>query len=74
MQVPPDLASRLASAALVSGRSPEALLREAISRLLDGAGRSSVLLAAALVLPSGLEGTPQHSGFVPQPHSFSVYE
>ena len=74
MQVPPDLASRLASAALMSGGSPETLLREAINRMLEGAGRSSVLLAATLVLPSGREGTPQQSGFVPQPQSFSVYE
>jgi hypothetical protein len=58
----------------MSGRSPETLLREAISRILDGPGRSSVLSAAALVQPSGLEGTPRQSGFVPQPQSFSVYE
>jgi hypothetical protein len=74
MHVPPDLASRLASAALMSGRSPETLLHEAISRMLDGTGRSSALLTAALVPPSSFEGTPQQSGFVPQPQSFSVYE
>lgn len=64
MQVPPDLASRLSSAALLSGRSPEAFLREAISRLID----SSMPTLAAF------EETPQHAGFVPQPQSFSVYE
>lgn len=64
MQVPPDLASQLSSAALSSGRSPEAFLREAISRLLE-----------STVLPVAMhEVTPQHAGFVPQPQSFSVYE
>ena len=74
MQVPPDLAARLASAALMCGRSPETLLREAISRLLDGAGPSSVLMTATLLPPVGGDGTPQQGGFVPQPQSFSVYE
>jgi hypothetical protein len=74
MQVPPDLTSRLASTALLCGRSPETLLREAISRLLDGAGPSSVPMAAALPPPVGRDGAPQQSGFVPQPQSFSVYE
>ena len=36
MQVPPDLASRLSSVAMLSGRSPEAFLREAILRMIDG--------------------------------------
>jgi hypothetical protein len=63
MQVPPDLASRLASLASLSGRSPEAFLREAISRLIE----SAVPTCAA-------SGDAQHPGFVPQPQSFSVYE
>jgi predicted transcriptional regulator len=64
MQVPPDLASRISSVAMLSGRSPEALLREAILRMIDGT-------AATL---SKLEDTPQQTGFVPQPQSFCVYE
>jgi hypothetical protein len=64
MQVPPDLASRLASVAVLSGRSPEAFLREAINRLIDS--------TAPPLAP--LEDGPQHNGFVPQPQSFSVYE
>jgi hypothetical protein len=64
MQVPPDLASRLASVAVLSGRSPEAFLREAINRLIDS--------TAPPLAP--LEDGPQHTGFVPQPQSFSVYE
>src|SRR3954471_16805404 len=74
MQVPPDLASRLSSAALMCGCSPETLLREGISRLLDGADPSSVLMARTLLPPGGRDGSPQQSGFVPQPQSFSVYE
>ena len=64
MQVPPDLASRLSSVAILSGRSPEAFLREAISRLID---------STAPTLAPVEDGT-QHTGFVPQPQSFSVYE
>ena len=64
MQVPPDLASRLSTIALLSGRSPEAFLREAILRMIDG----------PVVTLSTLEETPQQTGFVPQPRSFSVYE
>ena len=64
MQVPPDLASRLSSVAILSGRSPEAFLREAISRLID---------STAQTLAPVEDGT-QHTGFVPQPQSFSVYE
>ena len=64
MQVPPDLASRLSSVAVLSGRSPEAFLREAISRLIDS--------TAPTLAP--VEDGPQHTGFVPQPQSFSVYE
>jgi hypothetical protein len=72
MQVPSDLASRLLKLAVSSRRSPEALLREAISRLIvsteEAAGPSAQTFAA-------LGETPQlHSGFVPQPQSFSVYE
>ena len=64
MQVPPDLASRLSTIALLSGRSPEAFLREAILRMIDG----------TVVTLSTLEETPQQTGFVPQLRSFSVYE
>lgn len=64
MQVPPDLASRLARVAISSGRSPEALLREAISLLVE----STIETLATL------DEVPQHAGFVPQPQGFSVYE
>jgi predicted transcriptional regulator len=64
MYVPSDLASRLSRVAVSSGRSPEALLREAISRLIESTVESL----------AGLEDGPQHAGFVPQPQSFSVYE
>jgi hypothetical protein len=64
MQVPPDLASQLSSVAVLSGRSPEAFLREAITRLIESTARTLV----------SFEDTPQHAGFVPQPQSFSVYE
>jgi hypothetical protein len=64
MQVPPDLASRLSNVAVLSGCSPEAFLREAINRLIDS---TTPALAP-------LEDGPQHSGFVPQRQSFSVYE
>jgi hypothetical protein len=63
MQVPPDLASRLSSLASLSGRSPEAFLREAISRLIE---------SATPLCPA--PGDAQHGAFVPQPQSFSVYE
>lgn len=63
MQVPPDLASRLSILASLSGRSPEAYLREAISRLIEG-----------VTPPCPASGEAQHPGFVPQPQSFSVYE
>jgi predicted transcriptional regulator len=63
MQVPPDLASRLSRLAATSGRSPEAFLREAISRLIESAAPDCAALEDA-----------QHTGFVPQPQSFSVYE
>jgi hypothetical protein len=65
MQVPFDLASRLSSAALLSGRSPEDLLREAINRLIESAAPAADLLGEIQQL---------QSGFVPQPQSFSVYE
>jgi predicted transcriptional regulator len=65
MQVPSDLASRLSSAALLSGRSPEALLREAVNRWIE----SDAPAADALGEMRQLQG-----GFVPQPQSFSVYE
>jgi predicted transcriptional regulator len=64
MQVPPDLASQLSSVAMSSGRSPEACLREAISRLIESTTHTLVPLDAA----------QQHAGFVPQPQGFSVYE
>jgi predicted transcriptional regulator len=63
MQVPPDLASRLSRLAATSGRSPEAFLREAISHLIESAAPGC----------AGAEDA-QHTGFVPQPQSFSVYE
>jgi hypothetical protein len=64
MQVPPDLASQLSSVAMLSGRSPEAFLREAITRLIESNARTLV----------PFEQAPQHAGFIPQPQSFSVYE
>jgi hypothetical protein len=64
MQVPSDLASRLSSVAIACGRSPEAFLHEAISRLIE-----STLETLAV-----FEEVPQHTGFVPQPQRFSVYE
>ena len=65
MQVPFDLTSRLSRAALLSGRSPEDLLREAINRLIESAAPAADLLGEM----QRLQG-----GFVPQPQSFSVYE
>jgi hypothetical protein len=65
MQVPYDLASRLSSAALISGRSPEDLLREAIDRLIETTVPAPDLLGEMRQL---------QGGFVPQPQSFSVYE
>jgi hypothetical protein len=64
MQVPPDLASQLSSVAMLSGRSPEAFLREAVTRLIESTARTLVIF----------DETPQHAGFVPQPQGFSVYE
>jgi hypothetical protein len=64
MQVPPDLAPQLSTAAVLSGRSPEAFLREEIGRLIESTMQTLV----------AFEERPQHSGFVPQPQSFSVYE
>jgi hypothetical protein len=64
MQVPTDLASQLSSVAISSGRSPEAFLREAVTRLIENTTRTLVTF----------EETGQHAGFVPQPQSFSVYE
>jgi len=64
MQVPFDLTSRLSRAALLSGRSPEDLLREAIDRLIQSAAPAADLLGEM----------PLQGGFVPQPQSFSVYE
>jgi predicted DNA-binding protein len=64
MQVPHDLASRLSSVAVSSGRSPEAFLREAISRLIESTAESLVVF----------EDAPQHTEFVPQPQRFCVYE
>ena len=65
MQVPFDLTSRLSRAALLSGRSPEDLLREAINRLIESAAPAADLLGEMQQL---------QGGFVPQPQSFSVYE
>jgi hypothetical protein len=65
MQVPSDLASRLSSAALLSGRSPEDLLREAVNRWIESAAPGAGALGEMGQLPAG---------FVPQPQSFSVYE
>jgi hypothetical protein len=65
MQVPFDLASRLSSTALLSGRTPEDLLREAVNRLIESAAPATDLLGEMQQL---------QSGFVPQPQSFSVYE
>jgi hypothetical protein len=65
MQVPPDLASQLASVATLSGRSPEAFLREAVTRLIESTAARTLVT---------FEETRQHTGFVPQPQSFSVYE
>lgn len=62
--MPPDLASRLSSVAVSSGRSPEAFLREAINRLIE----STVERLAAFEDPQSA------TGFVPQPRGFSVYE
>lgn len=64
MQVPPDLASRLSSIAALSGRPPEALLREAISRMIEAATPPFAIL----------DDTPLQTGFVAQPQRFSVYE
>jgi predicted transcriptional regulator len=64
MQVPADLASRLSTVAASCGRSPELLLREAISGLIENTVQA---------LPA-LEETPRHAGFVPQPQGFSIYE
>jgi hypothetical protein len=64
MQVPPDLASQLSSVAVSSGRSPEAFLREAVTRLIENTSHT----------PVSFEETRQHAGFVPQPQTFSVYE
>jgi hypothetical protein len=65
MQVPSDLTSRLSSAALLSGRLPEDLLREAINRVIESAAPAADLLGEMQQL---------QGGFVPQPQSFSVYE
>jgi predicted transcriptional regulator len=72
MQVPPDLASRLSSLALSSGSSPEAFLREAISRLIE----SSLDLTPRpdQMVSRQSAGNPMHTCFVPQAQSFSVYE
>ena len=64
MQVPPDLATRLTSAAQSTGRSPEAFLREAVSRFIESATYTSLPVR---------EIDPQ-SDFVPQPPRFSIYE
>jgi predicted DNA-binding protein len=64
MQVPPDLASRLSRVAALSGRSPEALLREAISRMIEST-------TPTFAMP---DETPRQTGFVAQPQRFSVYE
>ena len=64
MQVPSDLASQLSSVAVLAGRSPEAFLREAITRLIESTARTL----------HPVDEMPQHAGFVPQPQSFSVYE
>ena len=72
MQVPPDLALRLSKLAVLSRRSPEALLREAISRLIES---TELAASPSTQTVAALGETPQlHSGFVPQPQSFSVYE
>jgi hypothetical protein len=49
---------------MLSGRSPEAFLREAVTRLIESTARTLVIF----------DETPQHAGFVPQPQGFSVYE
>jgi hypothetical protein len=64
MQVPTDLVSRLSTAALLSGQTPEAFLREAISRWIE-----STAPGCAAALERERDG-----GFLPQPPSFSVYE
>lgn len=70
MQVPSDLASRLSRLALTSGRSPEALLREAIIHLVENAAQTPTAETLA-----ALNETPHlHTGFAPRPQSFSVYE
>jgi predicted transcriptional regulator len=66
MLVPPDLASRLSSVAAFAGRPPEALLREAVSRLIESTGQT-------LAMPAN-EAPQRHTGFVPQPQGFSIYE
>jgi predicted transcriptional regulator len=65
MQVPFDLASRLSRVALLSGRSREDLLREAVTRWIESAAPAADLLGEMRQL---------QGGFVPQPQSFSVYE
>jgi predicted transcriptional regulator len=64
MQVPSDLAFRLSSVAIARGSSPEAFLREAISRLIE----------STLETLAAFDEVPQHAGFVPQPQGFSIYE
>jgi hypothetical protein len=65
MQVPPDLASRLSSAALLSGRSAEDLLREAVNRWIESGAPAANVLGEIRQL---------QGGFVLEPQSFSVYE
>jgi hypothetical protein len=52
------------TAALLSGRSPEDLLREATNRLIESTAPAADLLGEMRQL---------QSGFVPQPQTFSVY-
>jgi predicted transcriptional regulator len=62
MQVPADLASRLSTAALLSGQTPEAVLREAISQWIESTA------------PARAAARKPDSSFSPQPQRFSVYE
>jgi hypothetical protein len=70
MQVPPDLASRLAGAAASSGRSVEGVLRDTPDPLVDGTNANTSSSVTALDPTANAQRPP----FVPQPITFSVYE
>jgi hypothetical protein len=53
------------TAGILSGRSPEDLLREAVNRWIENDAPAAKVLGEMRPLPGG---------FVPQPQSFSVYE